>query len=102
MYAIRSYYDEKWCTYIISQFISNAVKYTEKGGEINIYTVETTDEVIIKVKNTGAGIDEENIRNVFRRGYSGYNARKEKSTGYGLYLSERLAEKMGHRSYNFV
>jgi len=93
----KIYTDEKWSTYIISQFISNAVKYTEKGGEINIFTEETNDEVIIKVKNTGEGIEEENIRNIFRRGYSGYNARKEKSTGYGLYLSERLAEKMGHR-----
>ncbi len=89
--------DEKWSIYIVSQLISNAVKYTPINGEIIITANFDDDGVSLSIKNTGAGIEERNLENIFRRGYSGYSIRKEKSTGYGLYLSKKLADKMGHR-----
>ena len=88
--------DEKWCIYIVSQLISNAVKYTDNGGEIEMVASENESEIALRVKNTGEGIDAASIKNIFKRGYSSYSTRKEKSTGYGLYLAKKLADKMGH------
>ncbi|MEX1377089.1 MAG: sensor histidine kinase [Eubacteriales bacterium] len=93
---IEVFTDEKWSIYIISQLISNAVKYTAAGGEIEIATNRDSSGVALSIKNTGEGIDETEIKNIFRRGYSNYSTRKQKSTGYGLYLSKKMADKMGH------
>lgn len=90
------YTDDKWSIYIVSQLISNAVKYTDNHGKIIICVKKENDDVLLSVKNTGYGIEEKNIKNIFKRGYSGYSTRKEKSTGYGLYLAKKLSEKMGH------
>ena len=91
------YTDEKWSIYIVSQLISNAVKYTDNNGEISLECRKCENTITLSVKNTGKGIDETNIKNIFKQGYSGYNTRKDKSTGYGLYLSKKLADKMGHK-----
>ncbi len=98
--TLEDYYvntDEKWSIYIVSQLISNAVKYTDSGGKISITAEKDDKETRLKIKNTGTGIQHNDLGNIFKRGYSGYSTRKEKSTGYGLYLSQKLAEKMGHQ-----
>ena len=88
--------DSKWSGYIISQIISNAVKYTPKGGKIQISSFIEDDKGIITVKNTGAGIDSHSLKSIFDRGFSGEPVRGGLSTGYGLYLSKKLADIMGH------
>lgn len=89
--------DEKWSGYIISQILSNAVKYTPEHGEIKIRVFERGNKTIISVWNTGNGIDGKNIDQIFKRGYTSQNKRSgSSSTGYGLYLSKKLADRMGH------
>lgn len=88
--------DEKWCTYIISQLISNAVKYTDNGGSISISVDKVADIVTISIRNTGRGITQSEMNRIFKKGYASYNTRADKSTGYGLYLSHKLATIMGH------
>jgi len=90
------YTDEKWSIYIVSQLISNAVKYTNTNGEIIISSEDLGNRIALRVKNSGEGISENNINNIFKQGYSSYSTRKDKSTGYGLYLSKKLSDKMGH------
>lgn len=92
--------DEKWSGYIIAQFISNAVKHTPEGGQISIKTFQQTNKTIISVRNTGQGIEQGNLKYIFNKGYTSHSAdRGSFSTGYGLYLSKRLAERMGHKVY---
>lgn len=84
--------DEKWLSFIIEQIISNALKYTKKGC-VSVYGEGQT----LCISDTGIGIAAEDIPRVFEKGYTGYNGRSDKkATGLGLYLSKRIADKLGH------
>lgn len=90
--------DEKWTGYILSQIIANAVKYTPPGGKIHISTRQDGCKVKISIRNSGSGILPQDIGQVFQRGYtSSKNRGGSTSTGYGLYLANKLAELLGHR-----
>lgn len=84
--------DEKWLSFILEQLLSNAIKYTNKGG-IKIYM---EGEVLI-IEDTGIGIAPEDVPRVFEKGYTGYNGRADKkATGIGLYLCKRAAGMLSH------
>ncbi|RKD22179.1 hypothetical protein SAMN02745883_00910 [Caminicella sporogenes DSM 14501] len=89
--------DKKWLMFIINQIVDNSLKYTEKGGYIKIYAEKDEKEKRLIIEDNGIGIKKEDISRVFDRGFTGYNGRKNyKSTGMGLYLSKKLAVKLGH------
>ena len=83
--------DRKWFGTIMDQILSNAVKYTMTGG-VRIYM---RDERTLCIQDTGIGIAKEDIPRVFEKGYTGQNGRSdEKSSGLGLYLCKKAAEKV--------
>lgn len=87
--------DEKWLSFILEQLLSNAVKYTPEGGTV---TIDADRRRRISVTDTGIGIAPEDLPRIFEKGYTGYNGRLDKkSTGIGLYLSRKAADKLGHR-----
>ncbi len=89
--------DEKWSSYILSQIISNAVKYTPVEGEIAITTTRESDATTICIRNSGMGIKERDLKQIFLKGYTAAQERSGiKSTGYGLYLSKKICDMMGH------
>lgn len=110
--------DEKWLGFVIGQILSNALKYTRTGG-IRIYLEKKlsldTDDVSISIGNddcnkvenltlviedTGIGIRAEDIPRIFEKGYTGVNGRDDnRATGIGLYLSNKIMRKLGHRLY---
>lgn len=84
--------DEKQLSFIIEQIISNSLKYTKKGT-ISVYSKGNS----IFISDTGIGISGEDLPRIFEKGYTGYNGRTDrKSTGLGLYLCRRTADKLGH------
>lgn len=86
--------DEKWLTVLIEQLISNALKYT-RSGSIRIAFDRATHE--LSIQDTGIGIQPDDLPRIFSRGYSGHNGRlHEKSTGLGLFLGKRIADRLGH------
>lgn len=89
--------DEKWSGYVLSQIVSNAVKYSPYEGKISINTVKDERGISISIRNEGKGILEKDIGHVFRKGYtSSENRAGIKATGYGLYLSKKLCDLLGH------
>ncbi len=90
--------DEKWSAYIISQIISNAVKHTPINGDVTINTYKKNNLTTIQIKNTGKGILPKDIGQIFNKGYTSSEDRSGmKATGYGLYLSQKLCDRMGHQ-----
>lgn len=84
--------DKKWFLVILEQVLSNSLKYT-KQGSIEIFFQEDT----LYMKDTGLGIQDADLLRVFERGFSGYNGRlTHQSSGLGLYLSKKIADKLGH------
>lgn len=88
--------DEKWLQFALGQVISNALKYTPRGG-ISIYLEKTAERANLVIEDTGIGIRPEDLPRIFERGYTGYNGRLDKkSTGIGLYLCKRILDKLSH------
>ncbi len=82
--------DEKGLLFIIEQLLSNAIKYTPQGG----ITIEA-DNGSLKITDTGIGMAAEDLPRIFEKGFTGYNGRfDKKSTGLGLYLCKRIADKL--------
>ncbi len=86
--------DEKWLTFVIEQILSNALKYTNFGGNIRIYE----DCNRLYIQDDGIGISSEDLPRIFDKGFTGYNGRLEnKSTGIGLYLCKKVLDKLNHK-----
>lgn len=93
---VNIYGDEKWIEFIISQLISNSIKYRGKETlKIEFYTVEEKNHVKLYIKDNGIGISDYDKKRIFEKGYTGDNTgRNSKSTGMGLYICKSLCEKM--------
>lgn len=90
--------DESKVSQIVRNFISNALKFTEKG-EVRVSTTydAARDEVIFSVKDTGIGIAPEHRERIFEE-FAQIDSplqRRVKGTGLGLPLCKRLAELLG-------
>jgi signal transduction histidine kinase len=89
--------DKKWIEFILHQIVSNSIKYIEKAeGEILFECKNNNEEIILNIRDTGIGISEKSLVNVFNKGFTGENGRKfRESTGFGLYLSKKLCDSLG-------
>lgn len=89
--------DEEFMQRIVINLISNAIKFTNQNGKIEVVITNENKEVVINVRDNGVGMDDEFIKNAFKR-YSmdKNNAKsKEKGTGIGLFVVKKLIEKQG-------
>jgi signal transduction histidine kinase len=82
---------------VIRNLISNAVKFTPKGGTIHIQAKEDDKKTTISITDTGIGMSAEMVENLFRldvqTNRNGTN--NEPSTGLGLILCKEFVEKHG-------
>ncbi len=80
---------------VITNILTNAIKYTHENGEIKIYVGFVYNDAYIKVIDTGIGIPEEDIEKVFERFYRVDKARTREmgGTGLGLSIAKEILEK---------
>lgn len=84
--------DPKRLTQVISNFLTNAIKFTS-NGEIKLdYRLEE-NKIYVSVTDTGIGISEEACKNIFDR-FVKLNAPKQ-GMGLGLSISKSIIEKLG-------
>ncbi|MFC2102327.1 ATP-binding protein [Bacteroidota bacterium] len=92
--------DDKLIKPVIQNLIDNAIKFTDEGGvtiDTSLQSKNGTDWVLIRVKDTGIGIEPEDFDHIFqefRQASEGYNRRYE-GTGLGLTLSNKMTHLMG-------
>ena len=90
---VRVLTDEKWLTFVIEQVLSNALKYTPRGG-VSVYVEEPKT---LCIRDTGIGIAPEDLPRIFERSYTGLQGRADKrASGIGLYLCRRICADLGH------
>lgn len=101
-FSCQAVTDEKWISFVLEQILSNALKYTKKGG-IFIYGADeagrkkTGKTGCVVIEDTGIGIRSEDLPRIFERGFTGCNGRMDqKSTGIGLYLCRQIMDRLGH------
>ena len=80
---------------VISNLLSNALKYT-KEGDVQLNITNHEDSLLIEVKDTGIGISSEQLTHIFDRFYQvdSSSTRKEGGTGIGLSLTKELVRLM--------
>jgi two-component system, OmpR family, phosphate regulon sensor histidine kinase PhoR len=72
---------------VFINLLSNAITYTPLGGYVEIGVKENEDKVYIQIKDTGIGIEKEEIPRIFERFYRVDKARSRNSGGTGLGLA---------------
>lgn len=79
---------------ILTNLISNSIKYANEDGLINVRTIVTNSTYILSVKDNGIGIPKEEIPLLFEYFFRASNAANIKGTGLGLYIVRRYIELM--------
>ncbi|MFA5002512.1 MAG: ATP-binding protein [Methanolinea sp.] len=92
--------DSRRVEQVLLNLLSNAIKFTDKG-HIRLESLQRGDEIEIRVKDTGIGIREEDMKKLFKpfRQIDTGLTRQYEGTGLGLSISKRLAEMMGGTIY---
>jgi PAS domain S-box-containing protein len=82
---------------ILRNLISNAIKFTPNSGSIIISFDNYENDILIIVKDTGVGMDQNQISKLFKidMTHSTVGTSGERGTGLGLLLSKELIEKQG-------
>jgi len=84
---------------IADNLIENAIKFTPEGGEVTVRVQAETDAAVLEVEDTGIGIDEDALPQVFEafRQESEGMDRKFEGTGLGLSIVKELVESLDGR-----
>lgn len=78
-----------------NNLLSNAIKFTDDGGKITVSLRNDGPMAIVKVADTGCGIDRETGKHIFEKFYQGDTSRATRGNGLGLALVRRVVEIVG-------
>lgn len=94
--VLKAEFDPRLLRIIIDNLISNSVKYTPSGGSVTISYEAKETEVVLRVSDTGIGIPQSELGNMFNRFYRASNAEQQhaEGTGLGLYIIKQALKKM--------
>ena len=81
------YGNEFWIKQLVTILLDNAIKYTDRGGKIELKLEESANTFQLSVRDTGEGIDKEHIRKIFDRFYRVDKSRSRSNGGSGLGLA---------------
>ena len=83
---IDTMFDRDKVAKILMNLLSNAFKFTESGGYIHVQTGICDGEVVVSVKDSGIGINDEDKEHIFDRFYQVPDSRKQSELGSGVGL----------------
>ncbi len=94
--------DEEGLRRVTLILLDNAIKYTpirdEEGASRVIVSLERADgQAVLRVRDTGIGIDPADLPRIFERFYRADRARSRQGTGLGLSIAQTLVERLGGR-----
>lgn len=94
---IMVFADKPMISTVLRNLISNAIKFTIQGGEINILAKKKANEILVCVSDNGIGIATSRLEKLFRidESDSTSGTNNEKGTGLGLILFKEFVEKHG-------
>jgi len=81
---------------VFSNLVGNALKFTPKGGAIDVRGRLNGDEALFTIADTGAGIPPENLPHLFDRFWQARETRRA-GAGLGLYIAKGIVEAHGGR-----
>lgn len=90
-------FDHRLLRIVVTNLISNAVKYTPAGGTVSIRYTAESKRVNFSVQDSGIGVPQAEKDRLFSRFYRATNAQDQhvEGTGLGLYIAKQAVQKMG-------
>lgn len=80
---------------VLGNLVSNALRYTPEGGEIQLNGRQTEGGVILEVVDNGSGISPEIVPHIFERSFRGDSSRSGDESGLGLAIAKSIVELHG-------
>jgi len=87
--------DKKLLNHILLNLLTNAIKYSPNGGNIELNISTENDNLIISVADNGLGIPEDEIKYIFDAFYRTKNSAGINGTGLGLNILKRSLDVIG-------
>ncbi|MCR2827553.1 sensor histidine kinase [Microbacterium sp. zg.Y909] len=97
----RGFVDPLRLRQVVDNLVSNAIKYNREGGRVSVVTATRGRKTLILVEDTGVGLDEDDLANIFQRYYRGAAVRRTdvEGSGLGLSISRDIVRRLGGDIY---
>ena len=89
--------DPRWLHQLITNLLSNALKFTPPGGHVTVGTRQPGPDAVLWVTDTGPGIPADELPHIFDRFWRGVGAARTSGSGIGLTVAAELARAHGGR-----
>ncbi|MBH8577140.1 HAMP domain-containing histidine kinase [Nostocaceae cyanobacterium CENA369] len=80
---------------VFTNLLVNAINHSRRGDRVEVVLEPQASYQVVKILDTGAGIQPEQFPHLFERFYQGHSDRQAKGSGLGLYLSRQIIEAHG-------
>ena len=90
----RAFLDKKLLKGVLTNLMSNDIKFSDEGKTIWISSMVSENEVVLKIKDAGIGISKEDQKRLFERFFRAQNAFNIQGTGLGLNIISKYIELM--------
>lgn len=80
---------------VFNNLISNAIKFTDRGGRIGVSLKKEVECAVIKISDSGCGISAETGKHIFEKFYQGDTSHAGEGNGLGLALVKKVINKLG-------
>jgi two-component system, OmpR family, sensor histidine kinase BaeS len=87
--------DRRWLRQVVTNLLTNALKYTPKGGRVTVSAGPSGGSASLTVADTGIGIAADELPRIFDRFWRGRSAERTSGTGIGLAIANELARAHG-------
>lgn len=93
----KTFFDSSMIKLVVENLIDNAIRYTRKGGKIEIWVKNKNNKLFFAIKDQGVGIPLNDQQYIFQKFFRSANALKEKTkgSGLGLYIAKLIITKSG-------
>ncbi len=86
---LKFYSNEELLAHVWQNLLANAVKFTPRGGRIDVEMQVNEREVRVLIRDDGMGMDEETQKHIFEKFYQGDRSRTDRGYGIGLSVAHR-------------